>query len=169
MRFAAPDNGTDAKEDHPMKKRGSSLRGALILSLMAVLTAAVLASPVSAALTKASVKKIAKRVANKVVTQRSVEFLGNTNVVTQKKTLAQGTGDRITVNCPPGQQATGGGADSPAFFTGGAGPTVAMLMLESKPVVSGTTSTGWEVEVANISSTTPDTNLDITAYAVCSP
>ena len=141
-----------------------------MLGVLGVLTFALLASPVDAAapLTKAKVKKIAKRVANKVVTQRSDEFLGNTNVVTQKKTLAEGTGDRITVNCPPGQQATGGGADSPAFFTGGS-PTVAMLITESKPVLSGTTSIGWEVEVANISSTTPDTNLEITAYAVCSP
>jgi hypothetical protein len=144
-------------------------RGVLVLAAISLVAGALIISPVGAAapLTKAKVKKIAKKVANKVVTQRSVEFLGNTAVVTQKRTFPASMdtqGDRITVNCPSGLQATGGGADSPALFTGAGGQI--MIILESKPVVSGTTSTGWEVEVLVGTDTS---SLEVTAHAVCSP
>jgi hypothetical protein len=45
-------------------------------------------------------------------------FLGNTRQVTQTQSIPSNTGQALTALCPPGQQATGGGASSAAMFTG---------------------------------------------------
>ncbi len=89
-------------------------------------------------------------------------YLGNNTVVTSTATVPSGDGATVTVPCPAGQQATGGGVDSPLS---GSSTSDALLIQESKPVVTGTRTSGWNVEVYNA---TPSPTT-ITAYAVCSP
>jgi hypothetical protein len=89
-------------------------------------------------------------------------YLGNNTVLTSTATAAPDEGTSLTVPCPPGQQATGGGVDSPLF---GNSSMDALLIQESKPVVTGTRTSGWNVEVYNATSGP----VSITAYAVCSP
>jgi hypothetical protein len=104
-------------------------------------------------------------VAGKFLTKKRGDklFLGNTTEATATSTVAAGTGATITVNCPPGLQATDGGADSPALFDGSG--TEAMLVAESAPVVSAGRSVGWTTEVVNLGSNP----LTITGHAVCVP
>jgi hypothetical protein len=89
-------------------------------------------------------------------------YLNNNTVLTVPAIVSNGDGAVVTVTCPPGQQATGGGVDSP-LFGDDAGSSI--LIQESKPVVTGTRTSGWNVEVLN--NTMAPTS--ITAYAVCSP
>jgi hypothetical protein len=121
------------------------------LSLAAILIGAVILTPaVSGAatfLTKAKARKL---------------FLENTNVVVTSGPVASSSGTSFTLNCPPGMQAVGGGADSPAPPLQ-SGSTALLLLNENKPIQSGARSIGWYVEVANLGD--PQT---VTAYAVCS-
>ena len=87
-------------------------------------------------------------------------YLGNNIVVTAQKLVPSNEGGTIDVLCPPGRQATGGGVDTPAQADPSAG---SMVIDESKPILSGTRSIGWNVEVVN---GTPAL-LQFTAYAVC--
>ena len=92
-------------------------------------------------------------------------FLGNTVVVTAQATVpstggGSATGASINVPCPSGRQATGGGLDSPITTTS----SEFVLIQESKAILSGARSVGWNVEVLNFSSTSAVT---VTAYAVC--
>ena len=87
-------------------------------------------------------------------------FLGNTVVVTAQATVATMNGASINVPCPSGRQATGGGLDSPITTTN----SEFVLIQESKAILSGARSVGWNVEVLNVSSTSAVT---VTAYAVC--
>jgi hypothetical protein len=89
-------------------------------------------------------------------------YLGNNTVLTTTATVGSDDGTSVTVPCPPRQQATGGGVDSPLF---GASSMEAILIQESKPVQSGARTSGWNVEVYNNTSAP----VSITAYAVCSP
>lgn len=121
------------------------------ISILAILVGAVMLTPAvsgaAAVLTKQKAKKL---------------FLENTNVITQSAPVADGTGAAFTVNCPPGMQAVGGGADSPAppFTTGS---TVVLLIAETKPIQAGARSIGWYTEVINLADA-----QTVTAYAVCS-
>ncbi|MGH2766181.1 MAG: hypothetical protein ACRDKA_09750 [Actinomycetota bacterium] len=93
-------------------------------------------------------------------------FLGNTTILTQTQNVPDNQGRQITVLCAPGQQATGGGANSPALVTDLATQTQIMILLESAPVNAGGRSVGWQIEAVVGS---PDTgSLDVTAYAICS-
>jgi hypothetical protein len=121
------------------------------ISILAILVGALLLTPAvggaAAFLTKQKAKKL---------------FLENTNVVTTSAPVAAGSGAQFTVNCPPGMQAVGGGADSPAPPLA-SGSTALLLIDESKPIQAGARSIGWYLEVANLGD--PQT---VTAYAVCS-
>jgi hypothetical protein len=75
-------------------------------------------------------------------------FLGNITEVTTLSTVANNTGQSLTVLCPPGQQAVGGGARSPGTVIAGTEPNV-MFVLESYPVINGGRPIGWTVEVFN--------------------
>lgn len=87
-------------------------------------------------------------------------FLGNTVVVTAQATVATSSGATINVPCPAGRQATGGGADSPHTSDNSS----ATLIQESKAIQTGARSTGWNVEIINLSAPT----TTFTAYAICS-
>jgi hypothetical protein len=93
-------------------------------------------------------------------------FLGNISEVTTTTTVANNSGQSITVLCPPGQQAVGGGAKSPGQIVTGTEPT-AMFILESYPLISGGRSVGWVVEVFNQQLSSPQ-SISVTASAVCS-
>jgi hypothetical protein len=127
------------------------------MSIMAILVGAVVLTPAIGG----AATFLTKRQGNKL-------FLGNTADVTTSQTFASNTGGQMTVLCPAGRQATGGGANSPALVTGGGSPTTAlMLTLESAPVTSEGRSVGWTVEVFGATSA-PGGSLTITAHAVCS-
>jgi hypothetical protein len=87
--------------------------------------------------------------------------LENTSTFTVQGTAAAEKATPTTVNCPPGQQATSGGADSPSLAN--TMTSSYPWLLVSVPVSSGGRSTGWYVEVYN-GGTTPQS---YTAYAVC--
>jgi hypothetical protein len=125
------------------------------LSIAAILLGAVILTP----MVGNAAAFLTKQKANKL-------FLGNTTQLTQTQTVPNGEGRQITVLCPPGQQATGGGASSPAMFTDSGSSTALMLMLESAPVNSAGRSVGWTVEV--LAQTSGGPTLDITGLAVCS-
>jgi hypothetical protein len=105
-------------------------------------------------------------VAGKFLTKKKADrrYLGNTSEATATSTFAPSTGGAVTANCPPGLQATGGGADSPLFLSA-ATPGAFIFTLESRPVISGGRSVGWSVEVFNQSSD----NVTVTTHAVCAP
>jgi hypothetical protein len=138
------------------------LRGIASLAVLAALTGAALVSPAVAGGTVT--KKQAKKIANQVVTKRAKEFLGNTTVITNKVNVAADTGAMITVICPAGQQAIGGGVSSPHF---GASPMEALFVQESGPLVAGTQATGWTTEV--VFSTGGVSPIEATGYVVCAP
>jgi hypothetical protein len=89
-------------------------------------------------------------------------YLGNTTVVKSTATVGPFGRVTLTVMCPPGQQAVGGGAESPAFRTSSSG---GMDMTENAPVQSGSRSVGWTIEAATVGGMP----VDITAVAICSP
>lgn len=88
-------------------------------------------------------------------------YLQNNAVVTVQGVVPNNDGATFDVLCPAGRQATGGGVDSSIVTTN----STYMLIDESKPILSGARSIGWNVEVVNISGA-PAT---ATVYAVCSP
>jgi hypothetical protein len=88
-------------------------------------------------------------------------YLQNTSVATSTQTLANNEGGTFSVNCPPGRQATGGGMDSPLTV----GPSSILYLEESKPIVAGVRTVGWNVEVGNPNASP----VAITVYAVCAP
>lgn len=90
--------------------------------------------------------------------------LGNTSTVTVAGTATSEVATPTTVLCPPGHQATNGGADSPALGNL-SGMTGFPWLLISVPVSSGGRSVGWYVEVYNPGTTAQP----YTAYAVCAP
>jgi hypothetical protein len=92
-------------------------------------------------------------------------FLGNTVEITQTVSVPDQQTRTITVLCPPGFQATGGGADSPALV---ATPpaTELMILLDTIPVNAGGRSVGWQVEV--LAASNSGDPVDVTASAVCS-
>jgi len=92
-------------------------------------------------------------------------YLGNTSEVTNSAVVGPFEGASITAVCPPGRQAVGGGADSPAAVTT-IPVTQGMFLAESKPVMAGGRSVGWNAEVINLSMSDPST---ITVHAVCVP
>lgn len=88
-------------------------------------------------------------------------YLGNNIVAQATQTIPNNEGGTITVSCPPGRQATGGGMDSPLT----PGPTSILYLEESKPVLFGVRAVGWNIEVGNPTSSP----VNVTAYAVCVP
>jgi hypothetical protein len=122
----------------------------LPLILIGLIAGAVVLSP--------AVGNAAKFLTKKKADKR---YLGNTVIATVTQVIPNNEGGTITVNCPPGRQATGGGMDSPLS----PGPGTLLFLDESKPVLAGVRTIGWNVEVGN-----PTSNpVSITAYAVCSP
>lgn len=109
---------------------------------------------------------ITPALAAKFLTKQKADkrYLGNTAVATTVMQVPTQQGVSITVLCPGGRQATGGGASSPAFISSNTNAE-GMILLERKPFMSGGRSVGWVSEVVNA---TPNT-LEITGYAVCAP
>lgn len=136
--------------DGTMKGR-APLRGVagLVLAMVA-LSAVALTPAVAATFTK---KKADKR------------FLGNTAVASTTTTMAGGAGGTVTVLCPSGRQAVGGGVSTPGFIANNSGPFNGILTLERKPLMSGGRSVGWVVEVINAGSNP----LAVTGHAICTP
>ena len=101
--------------------------------------------------------------AAKEVTKKKADrkLLQNTTIVQQTFTVGDETASPLTVLCPAGQQATGGGIDSPALLTEGGSD--AMVPFEQRPVITNGRSTGWYAEVAG-----EGTGVTATIYAVCS-
>jgi hypothetical protein len=88
-------------------------------------------------------------------------YLGNTVVSTVTQAIPNNEGGSVTVTCPPGRQATGGGMDTPLTPS----PGSFLFLDESKPVLNGVRTSGWNVEVGNPTSSP----VNVTAYAVCVP
>lgn len=90
------------------------------------------------------------------------KFLQNTTIAQQAFTVppSASTATTAQVNCPAGWQATGGGVDSPAQYSGGSD---VLLTFESRPIMSGARAVGWYVEVL-----AAGTGMNGTVYAVCS-
>jgi hypothetical protein len=88
-------------------------------------------------------------------------YLQNTSTVRSSAVTAPTTSATLTATCPPGLQAIGGGAESPAFLTSTSNQ--GMLILENKPIGAARPS-AWYVEAFNIGSTP----IEISAVAVCS-
>ncbi|MGH2676874.1 MAG: hypothetical protein ACRDHB_00755 [Actinomycetota bacterium] len=112
---------------------------------------AVLAPTVSGAAAFLTKKKADKR------------YLGNTTVVKSTATVGIFSGISLTATCPAGQQAIGGGAESPAFRSSTSG---GMDITENKPLLSGARSVGWVIEAVNVGSPGP---TEISAVAICVP
>ncbi|HYZ10780.1 MAG TPA: hypothetical protein VE962_02685 [Actinomycetota bacterium] len=121
------------------------------LSILAILVGAVMLTPAvsgaAAFLTKAKAKKL---------------FLENTRVVTTTAAVGPSSGTAVTLNCPAGMQAVGGGVDSPAPPLQ-SGSTSLLLLNESRPIPSGARSIGWYLEITELGDA-----QTATAYAVCS-
>ncbi|MGH2655071.1 MAG: hypothetical protein ACRDHV_12095, partial [Actinomycetota bacterium] len=136
-----------------LSKAGRRVTRSLPLSIVAILVGAAIITPsVSGA-----AAFLTKQKANKL-------FLGNTTILSQVQSVPDQQGRQFSILCPPGQQATGGGANSPATF--GPGATTVMILLESAPINAGGRSVGWQVEA--VVGTGGTGNLDVTAYAICS-
>lgn len=118
---------------------------------LTILAGALLAPTVSGAAAFLTKKKGDKR------------YLQNTTTVKTTTTVPSGDIVVISATCPPGYQAVGGGAESPAFLSA-ATPGQGMVILENKPMPTGPKPTTWELEVYNIGSDP----LAISAVAVCS-
>jgi hypothetical protein len=104
-------------------------------------------------------------VAAKFLTKQQVKkrYLGNTTVVSQSSTTGASGASPLTVSCPPGRQATGGGADSPGVFDSST-VTNTIITVETRPLTAGAKSTGWYVEAIGAGS---PTTVPFTVYAVC--
>jgi hypothetical protein len=92
-------------------------------------------------------------------------YLGNTTIATATMTVPDSRGAVIQVLCPPGRQASHGGASSAALAT--TDSFQGMTLFDSYPLTSGGRSVGWVTEVFNRTDSGPP--LDITAYAICVP
>jgi hypothetical protein len=132
------------------RRRSPLWRGVAVLAAGSLAVGALAITPATAG----------KFLTKKKATNR---YLGNTSEVTSTATVAAQDGAVLQMLCPPGQQAVGGGADSPAFLSSGS-PGQAMFILESDPTFSGGRAVGWNMEVLNASSTDP---LQITGHVVC--
>jgi hypothetical protein len=141
--------GDDMKRFRIRARRGWRSVPTIIATV--IVAAAVLAPTVSGAAAFLTKKRAEKR------------YLGNTTISRSTTTVPNGDLARITVTCPPGFQAIGGGAESPAFFPDTT-PMDAMIILENKPMPAGPKPTSWEVEVANLGGSPQQ----ISAQAVCS-
>ena len=138
-----------------LSKVGRRITRSVPLSIVAILVSAAIITPsVSGA-----AAFLTKQKANKL-------FLGNTTILSQVQSVPDQQGRQFTMLCPPGQQATGGGASSPALVTDITTSTSIMILLESAPVNAGGRSVGWQVEV--VVGTGGTGNLDVTGYAICS-
>jgi hypothetical protein len=103
----------------------------------------------------AAVKGVTKKKADR-------KFLQTTTIVQQTFTVGNMEASPLSVQCPPGLQAVGGGVDSPALVGSGGGSDI-MIPFEQRPIVSGARSIGWYVEAAG-----SGTGTSATVYAVCS-
>lgn len=130
-------------------------RGAVLIVVGLMLGALTIAPGVGLAakfLTKQQVKK---------------RYLGNTTIVTQAGSVPENEVVAVTLTCPPGQQATGGGADSPGTYDVNATDSSTVATIESRPVNSGGRSTGWYLELLGATIGAPS-SVSFTASAVCS-
>jgi hypothetical protein len=99
--------------------------------------------------------------AKKGVTKKKADrkFLQNTTIVQQNFPVVSDQVTPLSVPCPPGFQAVGGGVDSPSPNN----PNIDMIATEQRPILSGSRATGWYVEAAG-----QDAGASVTVYAVCS-
>jgi hypothetical protein len=134
------------------KGRRLTGRSVALMVAGAILGASLLTPAVSTAAAFLTKKKADRR------------YLGNTTVVSAPGTTSTAGATPLTVPCPSGLQATGGGADSPVFFTGSSD---AVVLLDSRPDPASGRATGWYVEVAE-GAGSPGV-VPFTAYAVCAP
>jgi hypothetical protein len=123
--------------------------------MVSILVLGLLLGSVGSGVVVAAQKGLTKKKADK-------KLLQNTTIVQQTGTVGMPNASPVSVNCPAGSQAVGGGADSPAFVGGGGGMD-ARIMFESRPIQSGARSVGWYVEAVGAGAGT-----QVTVYAVCS-
>jgi hypothetical protein len=138
--------------DRSTRPRLFGWRGATLIAVGVVIGSLVLAPGIGLAakfLTKNQVKK---------------RYLGNTVVVSQSGSVASNTPTPVTLNCPPGLQATGGGADAPGVYNGTTVTNI-VVELEERPISAAGRSVGWYMEVYGAGSPSP---VPFTAHAVCS-
>jgi hypothetical protein len=138
-----------------MMTRGTQPRPARWRSV-AVITLGLMVGSVGTGVGIAALKGVTKKKGDR-------KFLQNTVIVQQTFTVGGGQVSPLSVPCPPGFQAVGGGVDSPALYNPGGGSSDVLIATEQRPILSGTRSVGWYVEAAGSgTATTP------TVYAVCS-
>jgi hypothetical protein len=103
--------------------------------------------------------------AAKFLTKQQVKkrYLGNTVVVSQSGTVGTTAAIPVTLNCPSGLQATGGGADAPGVYDASTVNNF-IITLEDRPISAGR-SVGWYLEIVGQGSPAP---VPYTAFAVCS-
>jgi hypothetical protein len=141
---------------HRLGRAGKMGARPMALTVVAVLVGAAILTPA----VSGAAAFLTKQKANKL-------FLGNTTEATTTSTVANNTGQSMTVLCPPGRQAVGGGVNSSAQVVSGTEPNV-LFVLESYPVINGGRSVGWTVEVFNQQLAGPGGPVTATAAAVCS-
>ncbi|HEX2025416.1 MAG TPA: hypothetical protein VHH92_03370 [Actinomycetota bacterium] len=137
--------------DRSTRPRLFGWRGATLIAVGLVVGSLVLAPGIGIAakfLTKQQVKK---------------RYLGNTVIVTQNGSAPNTAGTPVTLNCPSGLQATGGGATAPGVYNAST-VTNFLIVLEDRPINAGR-SVGWYLEVVGQGSPAP---VPFTAFAVCS-
>jgi hypothetical protein len=95
---------------------------------------------------------------------------GDAGATSVKVRIAKGF-DKVTVNCEPGERATGGGAHSVGGFVVGQGPTSQPLAFFSPPNEPpnfvGYTPTAWSAAAVEVSITGEVGPADVTAWVVC--
>jgi hypothetical protein len=118
---------------------------------VAVITLGLMVGSVGTGVGIAALKGVTKKKADR-------KFLQNTTVAQQTFTVGGGSVSQLSVNCPAGFQAVGGGIDSPSLY-----PSGIVIATEQRPIQAGPRSVGWYVEAAGSG---PGTT--VTVYAVCS-
>jgi hypothetical protein len=119
---------------------------------VAVITLGLMVGSVGTGVGIAAIKGVTKKKADR-------KFLQNTRVVQQSFPVISTAVTPLSVPCPPGYQAVGGGIDSPATHAS----TFEVIATEQRPIFSGARATGWYVEAAGSGA-----GSTVTVYAVCS-
>jgi hypothetical protein len=133
-----------------MMTRGTQRRPARWRSV-AVITLGLMVGSVGTGVGTAALKGVTRKKADR-------KFLQNTTIVQQSFTVGGSQVSQLSVPCPAGSQADGGGIDSPASY-----PTGVVIATEQRPIQAGARSVGWYVEAAGSGAGT-----SVTVYAVCS-
>jgi hypothetical protein len=118
---------------------------------VAVITLGLMVGSVGTGVGIAALKGVTRKKADR-------KFLQNTTIVQQTFTVPNSPAQPLSVLCPTGFQAVGGGIDSPAQY-----PSGLAVAFEQRPIQSGARSVGWFAEAIGQAAGTT-----VTVYAVCS-